>query len=560
MGGYLSRDHAIPGTAEPQPKTFSREGREGDEGESKGGALLRLLRVLHATHGEENWRSLTKPSGMAVGPRRSPGLFGAESTVAGERRMKHMKTRFVLLMGILLLAADGRFARAAETNHPTNAEPWLQERLEWFQDLKFGFMMHWGAYSQWGCIESWPLVEEDKWARPDTLPAWTERGKDMDRFKRDYWALPKTFNPVKFDPRPWAQAAKAAGMKYVVFTTKHHDGFCMFDTQLTDYRITGPEVPFHNHARSNVVREVFSTFRKQGFPIGAYFSKADWHSPDYWSPNAPARTRNPNYDTLAQPEKWAKFVAFTHGQIKELMTGYGPIDILWLDAGQVRPPTQDLQMDRLAAMARRHQPKLIVVDRTVGGRYENYRTPEQEVPDKPLPYVWESCLTMGDSWSFKPEDKYKSTHKLIHLLVDIVGKGGNFLLNVGPQPDGVLPAVALQRMKEIGEWMKVNNEAIYGTRPIAPYKEGQVVFTRKGQTTYAIFLTKTEGEGLPEKVILKSLQPAAGSKVRLLGVRKALKWQTSATGETTIEVPAAVAKSPPCQHAFVFKLETVSGK
>jgi alpha-L-fucosidase len=169
-------------------------------------------------------------------------------------------------------------------------------------------------------------------------------------------------------------------MKYVVFTTKHHDGFSMFDTRLSDYRITAPGVPFHANQRSNVVREVFNAFRESSFAIGAYFSKADWHCPDYWDPAAPARTRNPNYDPLARPEKWSKFVAFAHGQIEELMTGYGPIDILWLDGGQVRPPQQDLQMDRLVAMARQHQPGLIVVDRTVGGRYENYRTPEQEVP------------------------------------------------------------------------------------------------------------------------------------------------------------------------------------
>ncbi|MHC1767114.1 MAG: alpha-L-fucosidase [Verrucomicrobiia bacterium] len=376
--------------------------------------------------------------------------------------------------------AKGSVVQLRSAAMPADTEAWLGQRLEWFQDLKFGFMMHWAPYSQWGSIESWPLVEEDKFGRPDDLKAWTERGKDMARFTRDYWALPKTFNPVKFDPRKWAKAAKDAGMKYVVFTTKHHDGFAMFNTRLSDYRITAPDVPFHANPRSNVVREVFNAFRQDRFAIGAYFSKADWHCPDYWDPSQPAKTRNPNYDPLARPEKWSKFVDFAHGQVAELMTGYGPIDILWLDAGQVRPPQQDLQMDRLVAMARQHQPGLIVVDRTVGGRYENYPTPEQEVPDTPLPYVWETCMTMGNQWSFKPDDQYKSTHRLIHLLVDVVGKGGNFLLNVGPQPDGRLPGAAVQRMREIGDWLDVNGEAIYGTRPIAPYKDGNVIFTRKG--------------------------------------------------------------------------------
>jgi alpha-L-fucosidase len=431
----------------------------------------------------------------------------------------------------------------------------LAKRLEWFQDQKFGLMMHWAPYSQWGCIESWPLVEEDKWARPDDLPAWVERGKDIERFKADYWKLPKTFNPTKFDPKKWAAAAKQAGMKYVVFTTKHHDGFSMFDTKLTDYRITGPESPFRNDPWADVVREVFNAFRAAGMGIGAYFSKADWHHPDYWSPDAPARTRNPNYDTRALPEKWNRFVEFVHGQIKELVTGYGPVDILWLDAGQVRPPQQDIRMDELVAMARSHQPNLIIVDRTVGGKHENYRTPEQEVPEKPLEFVWESCITMGKQWSYKPDDQYKSTRDLIHLLVDVVAKGGNLLLNIGPQPDGELPAVAVSRLKEIGQWMEVNGEAIHGTRAVAPYKRGNVAFTKKGRALYAIYLPAAE-EGLPAKITLAGIRLEPGTKVRLLGAKGVVSWQPSGE-DVVVTVPEGAVKSPPCRHAFVFKLSPV---
>ena len=139
------------------------------------------------------------------------------------------------------------------------------------------------------------------------------------------------------------------------------------------------------------------------------------------------------------------------------------------------------------------------------------------MPDKPLPYVWESCLTMGDQWSYKPGDRYKSTHQLIQLLVDIVGKGGNLLLNVGPQPDGELPPEAVRRLEEIGAWMKVNGEAIHGTRPIAPYKEGQTVFTRKGRSVYAIVLLKEEGDSVPATVVLRAIRPAPGSQVQMLG-------------------------------------------
>jgi alpha-L-fucosidase len=477
-------------------------------------------------------------------------IVKTEAKALSLEQMYKLNSLVPALFPVLLVSFSGLAPVIAQSD----AEPWLKERLDWFQDQKLGFMVHWGIYSEWGAIESWPLVEEDKWARPDELAAWTSRGKNLAQFQRDYVDLRKTFNPVKFDAQSWARTAKSAGMKYVVFTTKHHDGFSMFDTQLTDFRITAPDVPFHTDARSNIVREVFRAFRKQGFGIGAYFSKADWHSPYYWNPEQPAPTRNPNYDTHAHPELWTKFVEFTHGQIRELMSGYGPIDILWLDAGQVKPPDQDLQMEKLAAMARRHQPQLIIVDRTVGGRFENYRTPEQEVPEKPLPYAWETCMCMASQWSYKPNDTYKSTHQLIHLLVDVVGKGGNLLLNVGPQPDGQLPLTAQERMSGIGAWMSVNGEAIYGTRPIAPYKEGQVVFTRKGKMAYAIYLTEKDGDSVPVRISFSGLKAKPRSKIRLLGFKSPLKWETQ-NDLTTIELPDKVIQTPPCQHAFTLAFE-----
>ncbi len=162
---------------------------------------------------------------------------------------------------------------------------------------------------------------------------------------------------------------------------------------------------------------------------------------------------------------------------------------------------------------------------------------------------------MGDQWSFKPDDKYKSTHQLIQLLVDIVGKGGNFLLNVGPQPDGQLPAMTLVRLKEIGDWMKVNGEAIYGTRPIAPYKDGQVVFTRNNQTVYAIYLIRNESGSLPAQIKFRVLSPPSDSQVYVLGVKKPLAWRIESSGGITIDLPPAVRKSPPCQHAITPKLE-----
>ena len=203
------------------------------------------------------------------------------------------------------MAASISFSVARATQPPE-----LAKELEKFQDLKFGFMMHFGAYSQWGCIESWPLVEEDKWARPDDLKPWIERGKDLARFQRDYFALPKTFNPTKFDPLSWAKSAKECGMKYVVYTTKHHDGFCMFDTKLTDYKITSPDCPFHTHPQADTVRAVFDAFRKEGFVIGVYFSKADWHNADYWDPARHAAQPQPELRHGRRAEEVAAFRRF----------------------------------------------------------------------------------------------------------------------------------------------------------------------------------------------------------------------------------------------------------
>jgi alpha-L-fucosidase len=236
------------------------------------------------------------------------------------------------------------------------------------------------------------------------------------------------------------------------------------------------------------------------------------------------------------------------------MTGYGDVDILWLDGGQVRPPAQDIQMDNIAAMARSFQKDLLIVDRTVGGKHENYRTPEQEVPDKPQPFVWESCITLGDQWSYKPDDKYKSPRQLIHLLVDVVAKGGNLLLNVGPDADGRLPPGALSRLKDIGDWMKVNGKAIYKTRVLAPYKSGRVCFTRRGGMGYAIYLCEEGRETSPEKITVSGIRPKAGSKVKLLGAKEPLAWNAAGDG-FVIELPPGIAQNPPCRHAFAFEFK-----
>ncbi len=433
-------------------------------------------------------------------------------------------------------------------------DPLVLKKLDWFQDQKFGLLLHWGTYSQWGIVESWSLCPEDE--------GWCQRrgpyASDYWEYKKAYENLKTTFNPVQFDPDTWAAAAKEAGMRYVVFTTKHHDGFCMFDTKQTHYRITDSACPFSRNPRSNIAKELFAAFHKKGFGIGTYFSKPDWHSPDYWWPYFPPLDRNVNYDVKRYPERWNAFKEYTYKQIEELMTGYGPIDILWLDGGWVNPGNkgQDIDMPKIAAMARSHQPGLIVVDRAVGGRYENYRTPEQEIPEKPLDYVWETCMTMATSWSYVPDDRYKPASKLIDLLVDIVAKGGNFLLNIGPSPDGELPAVSLERLKEIGAWMKVNGGAIYDTRPIAPYREGNVRFTKmKNGMVNAIYVGADSAATLPAEITIEGLHPKRGSAMSLLGSEVHIPWEIKGSS-LVIHVPESVRTSPPCRYAWVFRFIT----
>ncbi len=463
--------------------------------------------------------------------------------------------------------ADAEQAAKPEADYVYPTDPLVRQKLEAWQDLKFGLLMHWGLYAQPGIVESWALASEDQ--------SFQDRGGvPYTDFKEMYFGLIEEFNPQQFDPQPWAEAARDAGMRYVVFTTKHHDGFSMWDTEQTEFRITGPDSPFRNHPRANVAKEIFDVFRDQGFMIGAYFSKADWHHPDYWSPLWATPNRNNNYDTAKYPEKWQAFKDFTYNQIEELMTTMGPMDVLWLDGGWVRPDStindevrswgfdiarweQDIDMPRIAAMARRHQPGLLVVDRSVHGPYENYRTPEQTVPPGPLPFPWETNLTMSQSWGHNYNAQYKSTERLIHTLIDVVAKGGNFLLNVAPTPEGTFETEAYERLAEIGRWIGVNGEGIYDTRRHEPFGEGDALRFTQSKDGDVVYVFALEWPGT--ELTVSSVSAKSGSEIRLLGFDEPLEWSASEGGGLRIRLPGA--GDPPDdlpRPAWAFRVEVGS--
>jgi alpha-L-fucosidase len=322
--------------------------------------------------------------------------------------------------------------------------------------------------------------------------------------------------------------------------------------------------------------------------VGAYFSKPDWNHKNYWDPYFPPFDRNVNYDPAQYPEKWEKYVSFTHNQLLELLTDYGKVDIIWLDGGWVRKRdqqnldenyaekfaenkskngfikhrivSQDIRMDELVAKAREKQPGLIVVDRAVYGKNQNYLTPENRVPEKELPYPWESCIISGGGWSYTPDATYMSGYQGVQMLVDIVAKGGNLLLNIAPSPEGEWQEGAYQLLEEYGDWMAVNSEAIYNSKALAPYKENNICMTQQddGQA-YFFYLAREEENTMPTQITIHSHQPERGSTLTLLGDDKPLKWKETDEG-FTVSIPKRLQNNPPCNYVWTLKVSSLKGK
>ncbi|MBS1800787.1 MAG: alpha-L-fucosidase [Acidobacteria bacterium] len=405
------------------------------------------------------------------------------------RGFRTVSVAALLAVGAAQVWAQGKAIAGENTDF--NSSQNKPERDEWFRDQGFGLFIHWSVDSQLGVVISHSLV-----------------GASEDYTNRFFSDLPKTFDPTRFDPAEWARLAKLAGARYVVFTTKHHSGFGMYDTKTTPFNIMN--TPFHRDATA----EILKAFKAEGIAPGMYFSPDDF----YWL-HENGKTIQRGTEAV-QPSHNSGLLKYDSDQLRELLTNYGPVDVLFFDG----------EATSLRQLAWKLQPNIVV---TRGAMM----TPEQTIPGMAFDQPWEANDTMGSAWQYQPQnDHYKSGHDLIRELVQTRAKGGNFLLNIGPKPDGELAIEQEERLREMALWMFVNSEAIYAARPWIITNEGNVWFTKKkdGSALYAIVDPATPWKlGQWQDLVLHSVKATAKTEVSVLG----------ANGEVVEYAPNVVPKT-----------------
>ena len=421
------------------------------------------------------------------------------------------------------------------------------EGVEAFKDLKFGIRIHWGLYSMIGSHESWALAGADQ------------------EFWNFYNILYQFFNPTDFDANAWMNLFERAGARFFTFTTKHHDGFCLWPTKTTQKSIRLTPGAFdrgvehyetvENHYsimdgpyKRDIVKALVEAGRRKGMGIGLYYSHVDWHDTSFaWDPF------NVHYDPAftqqSNPARWQRFIDQERNQVRELMSEYGKIDYLDFDIGWPEAAAKDIA--EITKMVRRLQPNVIIRDRGIGA-YGDYHTPEGTIPGKPTPGLWKVIYPCGAAFSYLPNDSYKPAEWIVESLVGTVAKGGNFEVGFGPMPTGAWPQETIERLEYVGQWLKINGEAIYHTRAREVVNEGDSLWytsSKDGRFAYAISM-KWPGERLR----LRSVRAVAGSPITLLGVKRPLEWQQQADA-LVIQIPPQVAENKPCKQAFAFKIQ-----
>ncbi|GAA5522144.1 alpha-L-fucosidase [Aliifodinibius salicampi] len=427
------------------------------------------------------------------------------------------------------------------------SEQAFNERMEWWREAKFGLFIHWGPYAVPAGVHDGQEIEG--------IGEWI-----MDRAEipvSEYEEYARQFNPEQYDAEEWVKIAKDAGMKYIIITSKHHDGFGLWDSEVSDY----DAVDFAA-IEQDLLADLKKAADKHDIKLGFYYSIMDWHHPNAQAPHYPDyntdEKSNPNFDQYVEN--------YMKPQLKELVEKYDPA-VLWFDGEWIPEWTHEHGVETYTWL-RQMKPDLIINNRVDVGRQGmqgmneeggefvgDFGTPEQEILESTREFDWEACMTMNDTWGYKKnDDNWKSAETLIHNLVDIASKGGNYLLNVGPTAEGLIPQASVDRLAKMGDWMEVNSEAIYETERLQhSFKEGENIrYTKqKGDSVFYGILLEQPGETISFSV----LRPDEGSEVKLLGYDEPLKWEFGEDEGLALQVPDEVRENTDFGPAWVFKVQ-----